>query len=208
MKTLVFRQFRRTRCVGMACLLGLLSTTSQAEMAWQSMGPMAASASGGTHLLGLESGGPLSSLVAQARSQSYETSSGAPVDMDRWYHTGWRDMRMTWLTQLSASSGLIWGMGTGERGPKYSIAPSLKLGYLQRWQWAHESHLSFRASVVLGGRLREKACQADYGDVGGMQQVNCRLAAGTLEPSSTLKYLWNEAPRDRLEIQLMYRHTF
>ncbi len=30
---------------------------------------------------------------------------------------------------------------------------------------------------------------ADYGDIGGVQRVNCRLAATELEPKETLKYL-------------------
>jgi hypothetical protein len=42
--------------------------------------------------------------------------------------------------------------------------------------------------------MEEKTCVADYGDIGGIQAVNCRLAATALEPAETLQYLYNEKP--------------
>jgi len=59
----------------------------------------------------------------------------------------------------------------------------------------------------IGGHLRERACTADYGEIGGVQRVNCRLAATPLEPRETLQYLWDERPGDRLQasVGLMFR---
>lgn len=57
--------------------------------------------------------------------------------------------------------------------------------------------LSFQSTFVpFGGRLKEKICIADYGDIGGVQRVNCRLEATELEPKETLKYLFNERKKD------------
>ena len=86
--------------------------------------------------------------------------------------------------------------------------PSLRLGFIHRASLARHTVLTVRATTTLGGRLREKSCTADYGDIGGVQTVNCRLAASTLEPAETLRYLFNETPRDRHQISVSLSHAF
>lgn len=57
--------------------------------------------------------------------------------------------------------------------------------------------LSVRATRILGGRLRERSCVANYGEIGGVQAVNCRLAASVLPPGQTLGYLFNDKPYNK-----------
>jgi hypothetical protein len=49
---------------------------------------------------------------------------------------------------------------------------------------------------------------ADFGDVGGVEQVNCRLAATEMAPAETLKYLVNELPPERHDVQIRYHFYF
>jgi hypothetical protein len=49
---------------------------------------------------------------------------------------------------------------------------------------------------------------ADYGDIGGVQSVNCRLAASELPPQETLKHLFNQAPHDRVTLNFRYSINF
>ena len=67
--------------------------------------------------------------------------------------------------------------------------------------------LSLTVSGIFGGRLTESPCEADYGDIGGIQTVNCRLAASVLAPEETLKYLMNAAP-NRLSLSLSFSGSF
>ncbi len=161
-----------------------------------------------THLIGIQQGSALSREVSGFRGQSFELSNGELVRFDRWYKTHWQDLQLTWLTEIHPQWGLIWGVSTGERGPKYRIDPSLQLGFLYQQPMSKQSAWSLRATTRLSGRLKEKTCLADYGDIGGVQTVNCRLAATELPPEETLKYLLNEAPRDRLVIALRYVRQF
>ena len=150
-----------------------------------------------TFLLDARQGSELSARANALRTGGFETATGNWITFDRWYSTKWVDTRLTWLTQVNRDLGLIWGFSTGERGEKYRIEPGLKLGFTfqremdKRWQW------SLTASTVMGGRLREKSCLADYGEIGGAQEVNCRLAATPLAPGDTLQYLVNQKPYER-----------
>jgi hypothetical protein len=159
-------------------------------------------------LIGIQYGSALSHTVGNFRGQSYELSGGELVRFDRWYRTHWQDMQLTWLTEFNTQLGLIWGLSTGERGAKYQIDPSMQLGFLFQQPLSKQSVWSLRATTRLGGRLKEKTCLADYGDIGGVQSVNCRLAASNLPPVETLKYLLNEAPRDRLMLAVRYVKQF
>jgi hypothetical protein len=161
-----------------------------------------------THLVRVEFGTGLSRTVTQARSGGYESAQGHWISMDRWYRSTWKDLRLTWLTQLDENNGLIWGLGTGERGEKFTIEPSLKLGWLHQRPLGRHGLLALRLTAVLGGRLKERGCVADYGAVGGVQAVNCRLAATPLPPAETLKLLFHEPPKDRLEASIQYRWMF
>jgi hypothetical protein len=161
-----------------------------------------------THLIGIQQGSALSREVSGFRGQSFELSNGEQVRFNRWYKTQWQDLQLTWLTEIHPQWGLIWGVSTGERGPKYRIDPSLQLGFLYQQPISKQSAWSIRATTRFSGRLKEKTCLADYGDIGGVQTVNCRLAASELPPEETLKYLLNEAPHDRLVIALRYVRHF
>lgn len=61
---------------------------------------------------------------------------------------------------------------------------------------------------MFGGRLKEKTCSADYGEIGGVQTVNCRLAASTLQPAETLQYLMNEKPKQDMLISVKWTYRF
>ena len=161
-----------------------------------------------THLIEVTSGTELSKLAAAYRSTSYESSSGKLVTFDKWYSTRLADTRLTWMTQMTPEFGLIWGMSTGERGEKYAIAPSVKLGFVYQTKVSHSSTFSVRATSLVGGRIKEKPCSANYGDIGGVQQVNCRLAAANLQPAETLKYLVDTLPRNRNSIFVNYTTFF
>jgi len=112
------------------------------------------------------------------------------------------------LVQLHPIVGLIWGFSTGEIAPKYTLDPSIKLGLAFHHEFDKTSALSLRGTTILAGRLRESACTANYGDIGGVQQVNCRMAASTLPPSQTLQYLYNEKPYNFNTIWLQYAKKF
>lgn len=161
-----------------------------------------------TSLIEIRQGSDLSSQVRHLKGQGFESAGGERVDFSAWYSSNWTDMRATWMTQLSANTGFIWGLGTGEHGRKYSISPSLKLGFIHRANLDRRTVFTVRATTTLGGRLREKSCTADYGDIGGVQAVNCRMAASTLEPAETLRYLFNETSRDQHQISVSLSHAF
>jgi len=161
-----------------------------------------------THLIGVQYGSALSREVSGFRGQSYELSGGELIRFDRWYRTHWQDLQLNWLTEVNPQLGFIWGFGTGERGPKYRIQPSMQLGFLFQQPLSKQSAWSARFTTRLGGALKEKTCLADYGDIGGVQTVNCRLAATELPPEETLKYLLNESPRDRMVFAVRYVKQF
>ena len=150
-----------------------------------------------TYLIELKQGSDFSGKVQNLQDGGYETAYGKAISFNRWYSTRWTDVSVAWMTQFTKNFGVIFGGSTGERGEKYRIAPSFKLGFVAQTAIGRNASLSFRVTSVLGGQLKEKTCIADYGEVGGVQTVNCRLAASILEPSETLKYLLNERPINR-----------
>lgn len=148
--------------------------------------------------------------LGSARAGSFETSGGSPVSFRPWYqNNGLRNTSLAWATPVTPSLGVIWGLGTGERGDKYSISPSLKLGLAYDGELAKNNFVSIKVTTVLGGRLKEKPCTADYGEIGGgEQQVNCRLAGTALAPAQTLQFLFNEKPYNRTQFNMNYRMAF
>ena len=142
-------------------------------------------------------------MALHKRSGGYDLSGGSPVNFKAWYTPTFVDTMVTYMTQLHPKVGLIWGISTGEKAPKYTVAPSMKLGLAFHHELDKTSTLSIRATTVFAGRLRESACTADYGDIGGVQQVNCRMAASTLPPSQTLPFIYDEKP-DSLNIIWLY----
>lgn len=155
-----------------------------------------------THLIELRQGSELSSKVGDLAGGGYELSDGRYQSFRGWYSSVWKDARVTWLTQVNNNFGIIWGFSTGERGKKYTIHPSLKLGFIAQAQAARNVTIALKATTILGGALREKSCTADYGEIGGVQEVNCRFAATLLQPSETLAYLANEKPLHKTQIAL------
>lgn len=161
-----------------------------------------------TSLIELRQGSDLSRKVLASRGQGFETAGGDAVDVSSWYSTRWTDVRVSWLTRLSPNTGLIWGLNSGERGEKYRISTGIKLGFVHQRQLGRNTHIALRTTTTLGYRLREKTCTADYGEIGGVQTVNCRLAATHLSPNETLSYLFNESSRDQHQVSITFKHAF
>ena len=134
----------------------------------------------------------------------YLLSDGTPVRFRQWYSSDMPNLSVTWLTEVTPNFGLFWGFGTGERGEKYRIDPSMTLGFIAMRKLSRSATLSLSATTILGGDLQEGTCTADYGAIGGIQTVNCRLAATTMPPAATLDYLFDESPPDRTTVTLRY----
>ena len=142
-----------------------------------------------------------------SRVSGFELSDGTPVRFADWYHTDWPDTRVDLLTQIGDDFGLLWGFSTGERGEKYTIDPSLRVGFVAQAHPAANSVLALAVRAVAWGNLNEQTCEGDYGEIGGVQTVNCRLAATFLPPEETLQYLTHAEP-NRLHISLSYSASF
>lgn len=161
-----------------------------------------------TYLVNIKQGSALSSQVFKLGSGSYELAGGGVVDFRRWYRQNWTEMRFDFMTQLSKGAGILWGLSSGEWGAKYRIAPGFKLGVILQTELTPLSSISLSFTSQIGGRLRERSCSADYGAIGGVQEVNCRLAASTMQPADTLKYLVNMKPPDRMWVGVRYQARF
>lgn len=161
-----------------------------------------------TYLLNIKQGSPLSDQAFKLGMGSFELSGGGTVDFRRWYSAKWTEMRFDFMTQISKGFGILWGVSTGEWGAKYRIAPGFKIGAILQAELTPLSTISISFTTLVGGRFRERTCTADYGDIGGVQQVNCRLAASELPPADTLKYLVNMRPPDRHWVGLRYQLRF
>lgn len=161
-----------------------------------------------THLIDLRQGSSLSARVSGLQKYSYESAYGLTLPVGRWYATHWVDVQVSFLTQINRDLGVIWGVSTGEKGEKYAIAPSFKLGLLYGIRSWGKGRLTIKAYHVFSGALREKTCSADYGEIAGVREVNCRLAASPMAPEETLRFNFNEKPEDRNFISIEYRKEF
>jgi len=161
-----------------------------------------------TYLLDLKQGSLLSERAYGLRQGGYETSTGEQVTFTKWYKTKWVDTHVMYMTKVHSNFAVLWGFSTGEKAEKYEIKPSYKLGAVYLHNVTKTSTLTFRGTYTFGGELKEKSCTADYGDIGGVQQVNCRLAATELAPADTLKYMLNERPRDWKTMSVTYTWNF
>lgn len=159
-----------------------------------------------THLIEAAQQTPLSSKARALRWGGFETAQGQWVAFEGWYSSQWTDTRWSWMTQINPHWGLIWGLSTGERGTKYTIEPGFRLGFLFQSEVGQRSHIGLSMSTTLGGQLKEKTCIANYGDIGGVQPVNCRLAASVLAPSATLVHVLHEKPQPVGHIR--FQHFF
>ncbi|MGX7874320.1 hypothetical protein ACVDG5_017590 [Mesorhizobium sp. ORM6] len=159
-----------------------------------------------TSLVDIHQGSPMSDRARGLGNGGYELQSGNRVSFNQWYHASWVDMHVDLLTQITEDTGILWGFGTGEAGEKYRIEPSLKLGFLTQMHPNANGTLSLSLTTTIGGKLTEKPCEANYGDL-GTYSVNCRLAASQMAPEETLKYLVNAKPESQ-RLWLNYRVTF
>lgn len=160
-----------------------------------------------TSLVGIYQGSELTAAANHLGRGGYELSDGTQVSFDKWYHSSWVDMRFEMLTQLSDDFGILWGASTGQHAEKVRIDPAVKLGFILQKRPTPTTTLSLAVSSTLGGSLTERPCAADYGAIGGVQMVNCRLAASQLRPSDSLKYLTNLEP-SRWKFDLRFRGEF
>ena len=161
-----------------------------------------------THLVDVRAGSTLTRKVQDASQGGYQLSDGTPVSFSQWYSSNWTDIGVTWMTEISEFFGMYWGIRTGESGQKYRIEPGLTLGFVVRSELSRHSAVSLSATTVFGGMLRESSCSADFGAIGGVQTVNCRLAASVLPPAETLQYLFNEQPLGQSQVILRYQLEF
>lgn len=161
-----------------------------------------------TQLVDIRDGTSLSRSARSLGTGGYSLSSGAPVSLRHWYSSSWQDLHVTLVTQVSESLGVYWGLNTGERGEKYRIAPGLKLGFILIGELSERATLSLSATAILGGELEEGTCTANYGAIGGVQTVNCRLAASFMPPAQTLDHLVRESPPDRARVAVRYTFRF
>jgi len=161
-----------------------------------------------THLIEIKPDNGHSRRLDPLQQAGFESARGAWVSFNPWYTSTWKDTHVTFMTQLSSQFGVIWGAGTGERGAKYAIAPSMRFGAIFQTEIQKNSLLSLKATTLIGGQLKEKSCTANYGDIGGSQEVNCRLAASTLAPANTLPYLFNEQSGHKKQVLLQFTHRF
>jgi hypothetical protein len=171
-----------------------------------------------TQMVSMSFDGPSSGIVRAAAADGFELSDGSAVDLMRWYAPRFPNLSATFLTQVNKEVAVIWGGSLGEVGQKYRISPSIDFGI--SWQrevgkhWPR-GHSSKRRAVIqldvfgsYGGALRETACLGDYGEIGGVQRVNCRLAASILQPEETLAYLWNQPAFVSGTIRLTFKVIF
>jgi hypothetical protein len=142
-----------------------------------------------TFLLDVYQGSHRSDVASGLARGGYELSDGSFVDFRDWYSPGFPDVTVLLLKQVSSDFAFIWGVSSGERGEKYRIEPALQLGFFYQFVPFENAVVSVKTTYPFFGQMREKTCEADYGAIGGVQTVNCRLAADLMPPEETLDYL-------------------
>ncbi len=162
----------------------------------------------GTQLIEFNANTPLSQLASTFRLGGYEAANGQWIGHDAWYSARVPDVRMSWLTPINGQWGVIWGLNTGERGAKYHITPGLRLGFANDTRLGPNWRFSMRAMWTVGTRMNEQPCTADYGEIGGVQAVNCRLAAGLMSPAETLQHLSRAVPLDHRSVWIRWTYDF
>ena len=158
-------------------------------------------------MIDISQGSELTEAVRSLAEGGYELARGGWVSLPKWYHTDWPDTHIDLLTQLGDDFGILWGFGTGEHGEKYQIDPRIRLGIVAQAHPSPNAVLSLTVRSILWGNLTEDTCEADYGDIAGVQTVNCRLAASLIPPAETLQYLADAEP-NRLHVSLTYSVSF
>ena len=142
-----------------------------------------------TFLLDAYIGSHRSSVASELRKGGYELSGGGYIDFRNWYSPKFPDATILFLNQVSPDFGIIWGFSTGESGEKYRISPAFQLGFVFQYVPFEDAILSISTVYPIFGNMTEETCRADYGSLGGVQEVNCRLAASIIPPKESLDYL-------------------
>lgn len=181
-----------------ACILAACASASPAR---------AGSLVDDTHLLNITQRMRFSETTESLGRGGYELTEGEFVDFRKWYVQKWIDLEFHFITQINENIGLLWGFSTGEWGPKYRIHPSFKIGAIFQIRLSPTSTISISATRNFGGGFEERPCMADYGEIGGVQKVNCRLAASELAPAETLQYLFR-SKRVESWIGVRYQGSF
>lgn len=166
-----------------------------------------AAAASDTYLLDIYAGSARSEQVSAVRTGSYELADGEVVRFDDWYAPVIPDLTVLMLTEVSDDFGIIWGVSFGERGEKYRIEPALHLGLTWRLRLSETATLSTSLQTLIGGRLRERSCSADYG-IFGVSEVNCRLAASLLPPEETLSYMFDTPGWKEARVSIRFEQLF
>lgn len=161
-----------------------------------------------TFLLDLRAGSVRSRRARELSYGGYELDDGTYVDFADWYTPRFPEMNLLFLTAVTPSFGLTWGLSTGERGEKYRIDPGLWLGFVYRYDISARQTLSLSAATLMGGNMREQTCRAYYRVIEDFATVNCRLAASTLPPAQTLQFLERNSGRRESRISLRYEIRF
>ena len=161
-----------------------------------------------TFLLDVSIGSSRSQIASELSLGGYELADGTPVDFHDWYTPRFVDLNFRFLTEITPSFGLIWGFSFGERGAKYRINPGIWLGFVYRIDLARRSSVVLTAVTLVGGNFREQACVGDYAEIGGIQSVNCRLAASHLPPADTLRFLVKEPGLRETRLSVRYVLNF
>ena len=158
-----------------------------------------------TFLLDVSLGSARSQIARDLSDGGYELADGTPVNFSQWYDASFPELNVLFLTELTPSLGLAWGLSTGERGEKYRIDPGIWIGFIQNYDLTRNSRITISALTLLGGNFRERSCIGDYGNIGGIQSVNCRLAASLLPPTETLDFLVRESGFMETRISIRYQ---
>ncbi len=160
-----------------------------------------------THLLDLRLDMTHKATAEDLSRGGYELSDGTWVSFEDWYRLDRPQISANFLTELESGWGLTWGLTTGSRAEKIRAEPGLQLGLIRQKKWG-PGYLTWSFSTVLWGDLREKSCTADYGAIGGIQEVNCRLAAEIIAPEETLDYLVDVKGYEASRIGVVYEIRF
>lgn len=161
------------------CVLTAVATQVHAQSFWED-----------TFLLDVYAGSNRSDVARSLSLGGYELSGGEYIDFRDWYTPRLLpDMTILFLKQIRPDFGIIWGVSTGEKGEKYRIDPALQLGFVYQYIPIENAVFTAKVTYPLFGDMTEKTCTADYGALGGIQTVNCRLAAELIPPEETLDYL-------------------
>lgn len=142
-----------------------------------------------------------------ARYGGYETANGSFVSFESWYSPDYPELNIKFRSPLSSELSLIWGLSTGSRAEKFTIQPGVWLGLDYVTELTDNVFIALNAMTLIGGRLTERPCHADYGPF-GMFSVNCRLAALDLAPEATLEYLFRVSGQIERSARLMYLWVF